>query len=134
MKEPCCATCRVGSINCDGNGWYLFKTSLTCCWITWTASSTTAVPKYASEWWRPSTPTSKPFLEGAVATRISAIYCSSLSAWRPPRPNSSFYRKQPKMRVSTNSCTEPYFESPNHERNNRSRGVADRWLGPSDLK
>ena len=25
MKEPCCATCRVGSINCDGNGWYLFK-------------------------------------------------------------------------------------------------------------
>jgi len=35
MKEPCCATCRVGSINCDGNGWYRFKTSPTCCWITY---------------------------------------------------------------------------------------------------
>jgi Transposase len=25
MKEPCCATCRVGSINCAGNGWYPFQ-------------------------------------------------------------------------------------------------------------
>jgi len=32
-----------------------------CCWITSTASSTTAAPKYASEWWKPSTATSKPF-------------------------------------------------------------------------
>jgi len=32
------------------------------------------------------------------------------------------------------ALTPYYFESPNHERNNRSRGVADRWLGPSDLK
>jgi hypothetical protein len=32
-----------------------------------------------------------------------------LSAWRSPRPNSSFYRKPPKMRVSTNSRAEPYF-------------------------
>src|SRR5438445_8570181 len=28
MKEPCSATCRVGSINCDGNGWYFSKTRL----------------------------------------------------------------------------------------------------------
>jgi len=27
MKEPCCAICKVGSINCDGNGWYRFKIS-----------------------------------------------------------------------------------------------------------
>src|SRR6266576_6972547 len=107
MKEPCCATCRAGSINCDGNGWSRFKTSPTCCWITWTASSTTAAPKYASEWWKPSTATSKPFLEGAVATRISPTYCSRLSAWRSLRPNSSFLRKPPKMRVSTNSRAEP---------------------------
>ena len=60
--------CRVGSINCAGNGWHPFKNSLTCCWITSTASSTTAAPKYLSEWWKPSTATSKPFLEGAVAT------------------------------------------------------------------
>src|SRR5580700_6027072 len=107
MKEPCCATCRVGSINCDGNGWYLFKNSPTCCWITSTASSTTAAPRYALEWWKPSTATSKPFFEGVVATRISAICCSKLSAWRSPRPNSSFFRKPPKMRASTNSCAEP---------------------------
>jgi transposase len=25
MKGPCCATCRVGSINCAGNGWYPFQ-------------------------------------------------------------------------------------------------------------
>ena len=49
----------------------------------------------------------KTLLEGAVATRISPICCSRLSAWRSPRPNSSFFRKQPKMRVFTNSCAEP---------------------------
>jgi hypothetical protein len=38
MKEPRCATCRVGSINCAGNGWYPFKDSLTCCWISSTVS------------------------------------------------------------------------------------------------
>jgi hypothetical protein len=65
-------------------------------WITSTASSTTAAPKYLSEWWKPSTATSKPCLEEAAATRVSAIYCSRLSAWRSPRPNSSFFRKQPK--------------------------------------
>src|SRR6266550_1369179 len=107
MREPWCATYRVGSINCDGNAWYRFKTSPTCCWITWTASSTTAAPKYASEWWKPSTATSKPYLEGAAATRISATCCSRPSAWQSPRPNSSCFRKQPKMRVSTNSCAEP---------------------------
>src|SRR6266576_833835 len=106
MREPWCATYRVGSINCDGNAWYRFKTSPTCCWITWTASSTTAAPKYASEWWKPSTATSKPYLEGAAATRISATCCSRPSAWQSPRPNSSCFRKQPKMRVSTNSCAE----------------------------
>src|SRR3981081_2804743 len=106
MKGPCCAICKVGSINCDGNGWNPFKNSLTCCWITSTASSTTAAPRYASEWWKPSTATSKPFLEGAAAARISAIYYSRPNAWRSPRPNSSFFRKQPKIRLSTNSCTE----------------------------
>ncbi len=40
---------RAGSISCDGNGWHLFKTWPTCGWITWTASSTTVAPKYASE-------------------------------------------------------------------------------------
>jgi transposase len=50
----------------------------------------------------------KPSFEGAVATRISAIYCSRLNAWRSPRPNSSFFRRPPKMRVSTNSCAEPF--------------------------
>src|SRR6266404_2379039 len=110
MKGPCCAICKVGSINCDGNGWNPFKNLLTCFWITSTASSTTAAPRYVSEWWKPSTATSKPFLEGAVVTRISAIYCSRPNAWRSPRPNSSFFRKPPKMRVSTNSCAEPYFQ------------------------
>src|SRR6266850_5904499 len=109
MKGPCCAICKVGSINCDGNGWNPFKNLLTCFWITSTASSTTAAPRYVSEWWKPSTATSKPFLEGAVVTRISAIYCSRPNAWRSPRPNSSFFRKPPKMRVSTNSCAEPTF-------------------------
>jgi hypothetical protein len=106
-EGPCCAICKVGSINCDGNGWNPFKNSPTCCWITWTASSTTAAPRYASEWWKPSTATSKPSLEGAAATRISAICCSKPNAWRSPRPNSSFFRRPPKMRVSTNSCSEP---------------------------
>jgi hypothetical protein len=41
---------------------------------------------------------SKPFVEEAAATRISAICCSKPNARRPPRPNSSFSRKQPKMR------------------------------------
>src|SRR5437899_4247956 len=109
MKEPCCVTCRAGPINFDCNGSYLFKNSLTCCCITSTASSTTAAPKYASEWWKRSTATSKPFFEGAAATRISPICCSRPSAWQSPRPNSSFSRKQPKMRSSTNSCAEPVF-------------------------
>jgi len=69
-------TADLDQANCDGNGWNPFKNSPTCCWITWTASSTTAAPKYASEWWKPSTATSKPSLEGAAATRISAICCS----------------------------------------------------------
>src|SRR5215471_19586295 len=107
MKEPCCAICKVGSINCAGNGWYPSKNSLSCYWTTSTASSTTAAPKYPSGWWKPSTATSKPFFEGVVATRISPICCSRPNAWQLPRPNSSFFRKQPKMRVSTNSCAEP---------------------------
>jgi len=57
-----------------------------------------SAPRYALEWWKRSTATSKPFFEGAVATRISAICCSRLNAWRSPRPNSSFFRKQLKMR------------------------------------
>jgi len=61
----------------------------------------------ASEWWKPSTATSKPFFEGVVATKTSPTCCSRPNAWRSPRPNSSFFRKQPKMRVSTNSCAEP---------------------------
>jgi len=60
---------------------------------------------------KPSTATSKPYLEGAAATRISATCCSRPSAWQSPRPNSSCFRKQPKMRVSTNSCAEPFFPS-----------------------
>jgi hypothetical protein len=50
MREPWCAICRVGLINCDGNDWH---------------------PKYVSGSWKPSTATSKPFLEGVVATKIS---------------------------------------------------------------
>src|SRR4029077_20697510 len=72
-------------------------------------SSITAAPKYLSASWRPSTATSKLFFEGVAATRISPTCCSKRSAWRPPRPNSSFFRKQPKMRVSTDSCAEPDF-------------------------
>jgi transposase len=49
----------------------------------------------------------KTLLRRAAATRISAICCSRPNAWRSQRPNSSFFRKQPKMRVSTNSCAEP---------------------------
>ena len=84
-----------------------FKNSPRCCWITWTASSTTAAPKYLSVWWKPSTATSKLFLEGAAVTKISAICSSRPNAWRSPKPNSSFFRKQPRMRASTNSCSEP---------------------------
>ena len=68
---------------------------------------TIAAPRYASEWWKPSMATSKPFFEGDVATRISAIYCSSPNGWPSPRPNSSFFRKRPRVRVYTNSCAEP---------------------------
>src|SRR3984893_9644306 len=88
-----------------------FQNSPTCCWITWTASSTTAAPRYASEWWKPSTATSNTSLEGAAVTRISAICCSKPNAWRSPRPNSSFFRRPPKMRVSTNSCLEPFIHA-----------------------
>ena len=52
----------------------------------------------------------KTLLRRGVATRISAIYCSRHNAWRSPRPNSSFFRKRPKMRVSTNSRAEPQKE------------------------
>jgi hypothetical protein len=38
MKEPYCAICKVGSINCAGNGWYRFKISRSSCCITWTES------------------------------------------------------------------------------------------------
>jgi len=50
----------------------------------------------------------KTLLRGVVATRISPICCSRPNAWQLPRPNSSFFRKQPKMRVSPNSCAEPF--------------------------
>ena len=39
----------------------------------------------------------------------SATCYSRLSAWRSPRPNSSSFRKPPKMRSSTNSRPEPSF-------------------------
>ena len=45
MKGPWCATCRVGSINCDGNDCHPFEDSPRCWRITWTESSTTAAPK-----------------------------------------------------------------------------------------
>jgi hypothetical protein len=54
-----------------------------------------------------STAKSKPFLEGAAATKISPTYCLRHSAWRSQKQNLSFFRKQPEMRVSTNSCAEP---------------------------
>jgi hypothetical protein len=49
-------------------------------------------------------------IEGAAATKISPTYCLRHSAWRSQKQNSSFFRKQPEMRVSTNSCAEPYIE------------------------
>src|SRR5438552_13678908 len=107
MREPWCATCRVGSINCDGNDCHPFKDSPRCWRITWMESSTTAVPRYASESWKPSTATSKPFLEGAAATKISPIYCSRRSAWRSQKQNLSFFRKRLKMQAPSNSCAEP---------------------------
>jgi hypothetical protein len=44
-----------------------------------------------------------------LATWTVASLCGSgrIASKRTPRPNSSFFRKQSKMRVSTNSCTEP---------------------------
>src|SRR2546422_1334061 len=112
MKEPWCATCRVGSINCDGNACHPFKDWPRCWRITWTESSTTAALRYASEWWKPSTATSKPFLEGAAATKISPTYCSRRSAWRSQKQNLSFFRKQLKMQAPSNSCAEPYLQNP----------------------
>src|SRR5438309_151492 len=38
MKGLWCATCRVGSINCDGNDCHPFKDSPRCWQITWTES------------------------------------------------------------------------------------------------
>jgi len=43
-------------------------------------------------WWKHNG-NIKTLLEGAVVTRISAIYCSRPNAWRSPRPNSSFFQK-----------------------------------------
>jgi len=54
----------------------------------------------------------KTLLRRGAATRIWAICCSRPNAWRPPRPNSSSFRKPPKMRVSTNSCAEPNLLRP----------------------
>jgi hypothetical protein len=44
---------------------------------------------------------------------ISATCCSKPNAWRSPRTNSSFFRKQPRMRVPTNSCAEPQMRTSN---------------------
>src|SRR5712691_9808797 len=107
MREPWCATCRVGSINCAGNDCHPFKDWPRCWRITWTESSTTAAPKYVSGWWKPSTATSKPFLEGAAATKISPTYCSKHSAWQSQKQNLSFFRKRHKMQAPSNSCAEP---------------------------
>src|SRR6266436_736442 len=107
MKGLWCATCRVGSINCDGNACHPFKDWPRRWRITWTESSTTAALRYASEWWKPSTATSKPFLEGAAATKISPTYCSRRSAWRSQKQNLSFFRKPLKMQAPSNSCAEP---------------------------
>jgi hypothetical protein len=49
----------------------------------------------------------KTLLRRAAATKISPTYCLRHNAWRSQKPNSSFFRKQPEMRVSTNSCAEP---------------------------
>ena len=46
------------------------------CRIAWTASSTTAAPRFPLAWWKPSTETSRPFIEGAAATKTCAICCS----------------------------------------------------------
>src|SRR6266478_7186282 len=67
----------------------------------------TAAPKYVSGSWKPSTATSKPFLEGVVATKISPTYCSRRSAWRSQKQNLSFFRKRLKMQAPSNSCAEP---------------------------
>src|SRR5438093_7845750 len=97
-------------MNRDGNDCHPFKDSARCWRVTWTESCITAVPKYVSGSWKPSTATSKPFLEEAAATKISPTYCSRRSAWWSQERNSSFFRRQPEMRVSTNSCAEPVFD------------------------
>src|SRR6266478_7936357 len=78
----------------------------------------TAAPKYVSGSWKPSTATSKPFLEGVAATKILPTYCSRRSAWWSQKQNSSFFRKRLKMRAPSNSCAEPIFLS-----------VVSHWLG-----
>src|SRR4030095_14350752 len=56
------------------------------------------------------------------------ICCSRPNAWRSPRPNSSFSRKQPKMRLSTNSCAEPEKGSSGSPPNWDRVGVANPFL------
>jgi hypothetical protein len=51
----------------------------------------------------------KTLLRRDAATRISAIFSSRPNVWPSPRPNLSFFRERPKMRVSTNSCAEPFI-------------------------
>ena len=69
--------------------------------------------------WKPSTATSKPFLEGAAATKISPTYCSRRSAWRSQKQNLSFFRKRLKMQAPSNSCAEPKKHTQRNEPHDR---------------
>src|SRR5689334_7597663 len=76
------------------------------------ASSTTAASRFASEWWRPSTATSKPSCAADAGTRTSATCSSRLSAWPLPKLNSSLSGEPHEMALRSNSCSEPYFPEP----------------------
>src|SRR5689334_12262268 len=75
------------------------------------ASSTTAASRFASEWWRPSTATSKPSCAADAGTRTSATCSSRLSAWPLPKLNSSLSGEPHEMALRSNSCSEPLYLS-----------------------
>src|SRR5690242_19523023 len=84
------------------------------------ASSTTAASRFASEWWRPSTATSKPSCAADAGTRTSATCSSRLSAWPLPKLNSSLSGEPHEMALRSNSCSEPNLDTPSDGNNNVS--------------
>jgi Transposase len=68
----------------------------------------------------------KTLFRGGRGYKNPATCCSGLSAWRSPRPNSSSFRKPPKMPSSTNSRPEPYFETTTNNRPQTARHASSK--------